>query len=271
MAAPLWKVGAIPVQGQANVGDLINASRNFYNNRLDILDQAVGDLQTKKNMGNITDAQFIQQLQDLANRQSQGFTGPEAPKQVLDLQNQAKQAVAQQLYNDYIAQQKAEIQKTLDSADLQYAKAQDDYTQGRINRDEFVRQRDVYFNLQKNRADLENTLPKFSYQQFAPGTALNTYASGRMRDIERERQIRDAYQQTFGKPIDARYLYSTAGTYLPIDAIKAQYKQQKVASPGSLGAVPGVYQYAEPKYNFGGTGGAPQLPTENYQQRNYYK
>lgn len=268
---PLWKLGKIDNPIQVSVSDLINSARSFYNNRFEILDKTVSDLQTKKNQGNITDLQFINQLQSLSDKYRKSFVGADAVGQVSDLKNQAQQAVAQQIYNDYIATQKSQIQKTLDAADLQYAAAKDDYTQGRINRDQFMKQQDQYFALQKNRADFESTLPKFSYAQFAPGKALNTYASGRMRDIERERQIREAYQSTFGKPIDAKYLYQTAGSYLPIEAIKAVYAQQKFGKVNSLGGIQNQYLYSEPKYNFPGTGGTSQAPGEVYSPRNYYK
>lgn len=274
MATPAWKVGALNNPVQVNVSDLINSSRNFYNNRFDILDQAVNNLQTQKNLGQISDVQFINQLQDLAARQRGGFVGEPAARQVTDLQNQASTAVAQQVYNDYIAQQKAQIQKTLDAADLQYAQATDDYQQGRINRDQYLKQRDAYFNTQRTRADLENTLPKFSYEQFAPGTALNTYQSGRMRDIQREQAIQQAAGQVFGgsNPLGQSQLSQYAGSYLDPTAIKSIFEQQKLAGyKANQSNLAPQFNYTEPKYNFGGTGGRSQLPTENISPRNIYK
>lgn len=274
MATPAWKVGAMNGPINVNVSDLINSSRNFYNNRFDILDQAVGNLQTQKNLGKISDMQFINQLQELATKQRGGFVGEPAARQVTDLQNQAQTAVAQQVYNDYIAQQKAQIQKTLDSADLQYAQATDDYQQGRINRDQYLKQRDAYFNTQRTRADLENTLPKFSYEQFAPGAALNTYQSGRMRDIQREQAIQQAAGQVFGgaNPLSQSQLSQYAGSYLDPTAIKSIFEQQKLGGyKANQSNLAPQFSYKEPKYNFGGTGGRAQLPTENLGQRNYYK
>lgn len=273
MTTPAWKMGALNNPINVNVSDLINSSRNFYNNRFDILDQAVGNLQTQKNLGQISDMQFINQLQDLATRQKGGFVGQPAANQVTDLQNQAQTAVAQQVYNDYIAQQKAQIQKTLDSADLKYAAATDDYQQGKINRDQYLKQRDAYFNIQKTRADLEQALPKFSYEQFAPGKALNTYQSGRMRDIQRESAIKQQYSKVFGNSnINQSVLDQYAGSYLDPSAINSIFQQQKLGKmdPNKAG-LESTYRYTAPAYNFGGTGGRAQLPGENISPRNIYK
>ena len=272
MATPAWKLGRAQAPTQVSVGDLINSARNFYNNRFDIIDRAVSDLQTRKNMGQVSDLQFIDRLKGLQSRQRGGFLGEEGARPVADLQNQAQTAVAQQVYNDYIQNQKAQIQKTIDAAELDFASSTDDYQQGRLGRDAYLRKRDAYFNFQKGRADLENTLPKFSYEQFAPGKALSTYQSGRMRDIERERVIRDQARAVFGADIPASSLYKYAGSYMPTDAIKSIFEQQKGAGfKAPQSNLSEMFTFSEPKYNFPGTGGRAQLPTENLGQRNYYR
>lgn len=269
---PAWKIGRIPQKTQVNLVDLLSSARNFYNNRFDIVDKTVQNYQDKQKRGELSDLQFLNALKSIANRQKGGFN-PEAAAGVQDLAQQQSEAISKQVYNDYIETQKRNIQKTLDAADVKFAAVQEDFNKGRISEPAYMAQRNAYFELQKNKADLENLLPKYSYQQFQPGAPLNTYQSGRLRDIERERQIRDAFKSTFGKDISANYLYETAGSYLPVSTIQQIYNQQKIAgqSGQAQGGIPGDFKFSEPKYNFPGLGGRPQLPTENYGRRNYYR
>lgn len=270
--APAWKIGRIPQKTQVNVVDLLSSARNFYNNRFDIIDRNVERLQDKQRRGELSDMQFLDALSSLANRQRGGFNR-EAASGVEELAQQQREAISKQVYNDYIDTQKRNIQKTLDAADIKFAAVQDDFEKGKINEQAYLAQRDAYFELQKNKADLEATLPKYSYDQFKPGAVLNTYKSGRLRDIERERQIRDSFKNTFGKDISAKYLYETAGSYLPVSAIQQIYNQQKIAGQAgqAQGGISGDFKFQEPKYNFPGLGGRAQLPSENYGRRNYYR
>ena len=272
-AAP-WKVGRIPSQRTANVVDLTNTARNAFNNRFDIIDKAVSNLQFQKDKGELTDIEFINSLKRLQERQKGGFF-KEGAESAEELGQQAEEAVAKQAYQDFVDQQKRGIQKTLDTADIKFAQVQDDFEKGKIGEDAYKAQKDAYFNLQRNRADLEASIPKFSFQQFRRGSELNQYSSGRLRDIERERQIRKDFQSVFGqgKFPGASNLFDAAGSYLPTSTIKDIFRQQKIAGfgPNQAGKLPDSFRYEAPKYQFPGTGGAPAKPNEQIYNRNIFR
>lgn len=267
-----WKIGALPQQVSANLVDLQTNARNFYNNRFDIIDNAIANLQSKKARGEITDLQFVTSLNALSSAQQRaGYT--ENDKAVTDLSQQAQEASAKQVYQDYIDTQKRNIQNTINAAETIMALTQDDFEKGKISLDAYKAQRDAYLALKQKQASIDAFLPKYSFDQFKYGTALNTYQSGRMRDIERERQIRDAFKSNFGYDIAANKLYELAGSYLPTEYLAQTFKQQKLAKipKGDTGGLDKSFQMREPKYTFPGTGGVKQGADENYAMRNYYK
>lgn len=271
---PSYKIGRLPEKRSVNIVDLLSSARNFYNNRFDIIDSTVEKLQQQKRLGQVTDEQFLNSLVNLQQRQRAG-SNVSAAQGVGDLELQQREAIAKQIYNDFIEGQKANIQKTLDTADVKFAQVQDDFEKGKINLDQYRLQRDAYFAIQKNKSQLESALPKYSYDQFNKENKLNTYASGRLRDVERERQIRQSFHDVFGQQsyIGVPQLLDTAGSYLDTEAIKKIFEQQKLAGirPSQAGGVGDFSLGNAPKYTFPGTGGTPQAPNEVYSPRNIYK
>lgn len=271
MAMAQWKASALPKQGTANLIDLQTNARTFYNNRFDILDNMIQSYQSQKSRGELSDRQFIEKLQNLANKKrAGGYT--EQVKAVEDLGQQSEEAIAKQVYNDYIEAQKRNLQNTINAAEVKFSLVQDDFEKGKINLDQYRAQRDAYLAMKKNAANMDAFLPKYSFDQFKYGSALNTYQSGRMRDTERERQIRDAFKSNFGYDIDGNKLYELAGSYLPTEYLAKTFQQQKLAKvpKTDYGSLDQSFKMREQKYTFPGTGGRSQAPGENYARRNYY-
>ena len=134
-----WKIGALPQQVSANLVDLQTNARNFYNNRFDIIDNAIANLQSKKARGEITDLQFVTSLNALSSAQQRaGYT--ENDKAVTDLSQQAQEASAKQVYQDYIDTQKRNIQNTINAAETIMALTQDDFEKGKISLDAYKAQ-----------------------------------------------------------------------------------------------------------------------------------
>lgn len=260
---PIWKVGRLPRQLSPDQNVALFTAKNFRQNRDDIVQRYIDKLNLQKRTGELNDIEYINELRGFQNR-LRGTYSRDSVGDVRELEQQAQENFAKQRFDDYTEELQRGLRTTLSAAEIKFAKVKDDYEKGKISDQAYQAQRDLFFNVQK---ELENfRLPKYSFEAFQPTAKINTYKSGRMRNIERERQIRNMFRQKFGADISGKQLENFAATYLPTSAIGSIFEQQKIAgikAPKVGGYEDFVFNArgpGRPGYQFPGTGGAPGTP-----------
>ncbi len=280
-----YKLGRIPTKTSINPVDAQYAAQSFYNNRFDVLDNYINQLNTDKSLGAINDLNYIDNLTHLQNLYKQrGFNPNESAQNVGNLKLQAEEAVAKQAYQDFVQQQQNAQQSLYNNADYAFAQAQDQYAKGKLSEADYNLYRDLYFEVQRAKGTYQP--PSYSFDQFRPGANLNVYKSGRMRDIAREQQVQQAYNAVYGggnNQLIGTGLEEAAGSYLSPEALQKVFESQKKyglnQGTGANFKLPSLYSYTSTgpgtsDYKFSGTGGVSggnpyATPTSNPTSKQY--
>lgn len=153
-------------------------------------DWQADQLALKHQEGALSDQKYINGLTNLLAQYQKG-TGTS-----IDIQAE-RAGVAQQIAESYVEERGVERAEFLDKAMIDWTRAQTEFAQGMISDAEYRDALDLYEQAVTDKAPVAG--PKKLTQSVLSGKFFDQYKSGRIRNIMREKQIKNIWREVTGE------------------------------------------------------------------------
>lgn len=176
-------------------------------------------LDNKKSKGEISDKEYITELQRLQGRYATG-TG---------LRQAVTEKVvtgAQTIADTYQQERQIQQQKMQDEAATRWNVALDSFALGQITAEEFAAEKNYYMSAMTTVAKVPTM--QDLVQKITGGKFWDQYKSGKMRTIKREKQIKEMYNQIWGQDIEKKRLKQLSSSEMSLETIKQLMESNKL-------------------------------------------